>query len=128
MRKERVAVRSAGTKGLGVFATSPFDAGEVIEIAPVIVEAEEKIDDGAMLDAYVYVWTEGTCAVALGYGSIFNHSYDPNALFTTDIAQRTITFTARRPIAEGEEITINYNGDPTCRDPMDFDDADAPAR
>ena len=120
MRKERVAVRDAGEKGLGVFATSRIEAGEVIEICHVIVEEERNIADGATLDRYVYEWTPGTCAVALGYGSIFNHSYDPNSVFTVDTAKRTVTFVARRTIEEGQEITINYNGDPTSRDPVDF--------
>jgi SET domain-containing protein len=120
MRKERVAVGSAGDKGLGVFATSRIETGEVIEVCHVVVEAEKNIADGANLDRYVYEWTPGNCAVALGYGSIFNHSYDPNAVFVTDKAKGTITFTARRPIDEGQEITINYNGDPASKEPVDF--------
>jgi SET domain-containing protein len=120
MRKERVAVASAGDKGLGVFATSRIEAGEIIEVCHVVVESERHIADGANLDRYVYQWGDGTCAIALGYGSLFNHSYEPNATFTTDVAKGTITFTARRAITEGEEITINYNGDPASVEPVDF--------
>jgi SET domain-containing protein len=120
MRRDRVAVKSAGIKGLGVFATCHIDDGDVIEVCPVVVEAEDKIAEGANLDRYVYAWGEGTCAVALGYGSIFNHSYDANTVFAIDTAKSTITFTARRGIREGEEITINYNGDPVSKDPVDF--------
>jgi hypothetical protein len=118
-----VAVASAGRKGLGVFATSAIEAGEIVEVCQVIVEAERNIADGANLDRYVYAWgepDEGVCAVALGYGSIFNHSFDPNAVFATDVLRGTITFRARRRIGDGEEITINYNGDPACTDPVDF--------
>jgi SET domain-containing protein len=63
---------------------------------------------------YFYQWGEDrrVSALALGFGSLYNHSFDPNAVYEEDIEQRIITFTAREDIAEGEEITINYNGHP----------------
>jgi SET domain-containing protein len=49
--------------------------------------------------------------LALGYGSLYNHSYHPNARYD-DAAGPTKVFTALRDIAAGEEITVNYNGEP----------------
>jgi uncharacterized protein len=55
-------------------------------------------------------------AVVLGYGSLYNHSYKPNAYYR-DRRNRVKEFIALRDIAAGEEITINYNGSP--HDPSD---------
>ena len=42
---------------------------------------------------------------------MYNHSYDPNARYD-DHGRLTKAFTAIRDIAPGEEITVNYNGEP----------------
>lgn len=47
-------------------------------------------------------------AVALGYGSLYNHSPDANARFTPRTSQDDIVFRAVRDIAEGEQIFIDY--------------------
>ena len=49
-------------------------------------------------------------ALALGYGSLYNHSYKPNATYKHGHA--SISYQALRNIPEGEEICINYNWDP----------------
>jgi SET domain-containing protein len=42
-------------------------------------------------------------------GTLYNHSYQPNAQFIRDYPRRLMNFVAVRPITPGEEITINYN-------------------
>ena len=64
--------------------------------------------------------TVALLALALGYGSLYNHSYRPNARYD-DVGQRTKLFTALRAIEPGEEITINYNGDPEDGSPVGFE-------
>ena len=59
-------------------------------------------------------------AVALGYGSLYNHSYQPNARYD-DVGRLTKVFSALRDIEPGEEITVNYNGKPGDRGPVGFD-------
>lgn len=68
-------------------------------------------------DGYVFGWGEGSTALALGYGSLYNHSYAPNAetLETPD----ELVITALRDIAAGDEIFINYMG--TAQDGVWFD-------
>jgi len=52
-------------------------------------------------------------AVALGFGSIYNHSYEPNAIYKKRIRDKVIEFVALRSIRKDEEISVNYNyGDP----------------
>jgi len=52
------------------------------------------------------------CALALGFGSLYNHRVHPNADFVLDLEALTIDIIAISDIPEGEEITINYNGTP----------------
>ncbi|HYE74210.1 MAG TPA: SET domain-containing protein [Blastocatellia bacterium] len=101
-------------KGRGVFAGKSFKAGEVIERAPVIVIPGEqwKHIKKTIIFNYVFCWEENTddTALALGYGSFYNHSYSPNADCDNDLDEQEIIFKAIRNIERGEEITINYNG------------------
>ena len=72
------------------------------------------------LKSYFFQWTEKTVAISLGYGSMYNHSYDPNGTFDFNYRGRTMVYKARRPIAKGEEITINYQGAPDDPTPVWF--------
>jgi SET domain-containing protein len=63
---------------------------------------------------YVFSWGENDeqAAVALGYVSIYNHSYAPNAVYFQAPEYESIEIVALRDIDAGEEIVINYNGEP----------------
>ena len=124
----RIEVRPAGDKGRGVFARRAIRKGEVIERVPLLVLSAEEYNDGpnrSMLAGYVFAWGDGQFALALGYGSIYNHSYRPNAAYEDEEPQAK-RFVALRNIKAGEEVTVNYNGDPTSRVRMWFDTAREP--
>lgn len=106
------------TKGRGVFAKTFIPADTEIERVPLLIMDWNTIDESMLMD-YVYTWTEDTVALALGYGSLYNHSYEPNAKYE-DENPRTKVFTALRDIEKGEEITINYNADPEAKDDVGF--------
>lgn len=113
-------------KGRGVIAMRAFEVGDVIEIAPVLVVQVSDPLDQTELAHYVYNWPTGenAVAVAFGCGSLYNHSYEPNARYDKcpdDGGFGTIRYICIRPIAVGDEIVINYNGDPDDRSPMWFD-------
>jgi len=59
-------------------------------------------------------------AIALGYISIYNHSYSPNAQLEQMLDELMMEIIAIKDIHTGEEITINYNGDPEKQDPLWF--------
>jgi SET domain-containing protein len=107
-----LVVRRIRGKGRGVFARRSFRPGEVIEVCPVIPMTPREANSCAktILDDYYFEWGPGGrgYAVALGYGSLYNHADDPNAVFTNRTRQLQIVVRARKPIAEGEQITINY--------------------
>lgn len=105
----------------GMFAERDFEPGEVIEIAPVLVVPRRQIRNNDVLRNYVFNFDKDNVMVALGYASMFNHSYKPNARYKKDKGSRTLTFTAIKPIKEGQEIFVNYNLDPNKKDPLWFD-------
>jgi len=95
--------------GRGVFATRRFETGEEIERCPMLVADHDRADDlewGA--EGYVFGWGDGRTALALGYGSLYNHRYDSNA--TTLEKGDELVVTATRPIEVGDEVYINYMG------------------
>jgi SET domain-containing protein len=111
--------------GRGIFATREIQKGELIHESPVIItlKDEYKYLKKTVLLEYVFWWREDykECALALGYGSLFNHSYTPNALYKRKLTKGTIDFFAHTVIFAGEEILINYNGDPDDDTPVWFD-------
>jgi hypothetical protein len=71
--------------GTGVFANRRFEQDDVIERCPVLTlsgpDADAVID--TVLGNYVYEWEHGY-ALALGYGSLYNHSHQPSARYEMD--------------------------------------------
>lgn len=118
-----IEVRRAHGKGRGVFARAFIPEGTVIERAPVLVIPAVEIDENpydTIITRYCFQWGHKTVAVALGYGSLYNHSYQPNAYYR-DRRNRVKEFIALRDIEPGEEITINYNGSPHDLADVGFD-------
>jgi len=125
-----IRVGRSGTIGRGVFAVQAFLPGDLIEKAPVLVisPTDWACLEKTVLFSYTYAFSDNggdEMALALGFGSMYNHSYTPNAGYMKRIEDQAIDYVALRPILPGEEITINYNGDPDCRDPLWFPVADA---
>lgn len=112
-------------KGRGVLARAGISCGEVIEIAPVIVFPKEQWEQIAETEFSCFCYFWGTDmedgALALGLGSLYNHSYEPNARYIRHIESQTMEYVAIKDIEEGEEVTINYNGSPDNRSPVWFD-------
>lgn len=120
----QLEVRETPNKGRGVFACAPFAKGAVVEVVPIILIRAEHWHyiEPTVLERYIFNFgPEGEhAAVALGYGSLYNHSFSPNAEYIKVWEEQVIRFVALRDIHEGEEITINYNGTPESQKPMDF--------
>lgn len=105
-------------KGRGVYARRAFAVGEVIEICPTIIYKEW--ENPTPIDDYCFVWQD-KLALLLGYGSLYNHSYTPNAIYERDFEYQAMIFRAIEPIFIEDEITINYNGVPQSQDKLWFD-------
>ncbi len=100
--------------GRGVFAAKDIEAEEVIEVSPVVVTTTEdyRYLRETTLRNYYFMWGDEEpkkVAICLGYGSLFNHSYKPNATYKKRINDQVIEFIALQPIKKDEEISVNYN-------------------
>lgn len=117
-------IKKIAKMGRGVFATKHYLPGDIIEACPVIVlsVADRKKIDQTKLYNYYFSW--GTqlnkAAIALGYGSLYNHSYKPNARYIKMINKNCIQIAALQPIKPGDEIKVNYNGDPKNKNALWF--------
>lgn len=111
----KVEVKYAKGMGLGVFAIRDIKASELIERCPVIQipETEYDIIKHSILKWYVYdASNRGPNAVklCLGYGSIYNHSDDPNVEWN-GVNARYMNFHTMRNIKKGEQLFIDYGDD-----------------
>lgn len=121
---ERICVKKVKGKGRGVFARAAIARGEIIERVPILLVPVDSMVGGMKnptLLRYFFVWDDDHVAVTLGYGSIYNHSYTPNARYLHAKGTQTMVYRALRDIEAGEEITINYNYYPDDRGPVGFE-------
>ena len=118
-QSDLIKVKKIKGKGRGVFARAFISAGTVIEKVPMLVMEREDVY-GTMIEDYVFEWGKTTVALALGYGSLYNHSYAANARYE-DVGKRAKAYIAERDIEKGEEITINYNGSPHDKTRLNFE-------
>ncbi len=117
-----VRVRTTKEKGRGVYARKAIKKGATIEKVPLLFLPMDTFVNGRdnkHLNMYFFLWSEKTVAVSLGFGSLYNHSYEPNARY--EYGKKTLRYLALRDIEKGEEILINYNYLPDSKDPMIFD-------
>ena len=132
-QSDLVEVRRDSSKGLGgrgVFARRQISEGTIIERVPVLLIPRRQVFDesnvplrSCRISWYVYDWDSEEeneyVAVALGYGSIYNHSFKSNAIYRLE-SPDAIEFIVLRQIEADEEITVNYNGDPGDGSPVEL--------
>ncbi len=93
-------------KGRGVYAEELIKKGELIEVCELLfIPREEAIDS---LDPYVFGYNRSHLALALGNGSLYNHTNRPNAICYFEFKEKHLVFEAKKEIQPGEEIFINY--------------------
>ncbi|HSD98605.1 MAG TPA: SET domain-containing protein-lysine N-methyltransferase [Patescibacteria group bacterium] len=96
----------------GVFAKKKIKQGEVIEICPIIAISADDTTEIQEQSLVTYMFYYGDkkekSLIALGYGSLYNHLDTPNASYSINSHEETITFTALTDIKKDEEIAVNY--------------------
>lgn len=99
--------------GRGLYATRKIRRGEVVERSPVIPIPYHIKLDGTPIDVYLFEWRRDDRALALGLGSLFNHSGKRSNITYNPVHQTNeIIFVATRDIRRGEQLFINYGYDP----------------
>lgn len=101
--QNKLIVKKSSLHGYGVFAGKRIRKNEIIEECYMILTKGK--DKG--LEDYYFDAT-GKDGVLLGFGSIYNHSEDPNADYRIYTKKRLAVIKAERTIAKGEEIFITY--------------------
>jgi SET domain-containing protein len=108
----KIFVKNSPIHGLGVFAKEPIKNGELIEKCPVLTLPIYKDESSDLLIHYRFNWPQGNeweeQVVALGYGSLYNHSEDANAFWISSSDEKCFEFYAIKDIEEGEEIFVWY--------------------
>lgn len=117
-------IASSEGRGRGVYTREAIPRDTVIELSPVLVLSgeERRLLDQTLLHDYIFEWGElkDRCCVALGYVSLYNHRSPSNCEYFMDYEADTIFVKTVTPIPAGEELTINYNGQPENKDPVWF--------
>lgn len=100
--------------GLGAFATRDIQAGEVLEMVPTVPAEKYNIFTNRLLDyAYSPPFTTKMVALHLGFGMVYNHREEPNAVHrivkssNSDYPLAEV-WTAASFIPEGAEVFHNY--------------------
>jgi SET domain-containing protein len=105
-----LAIQDCGLKGRGIVTRRPIPSRTIIDISPILLFPTEEYNQHGQftqLDHYTYRW-QGGMALALGLGSMFNHSNKPNVGFQRDFPNKVIRYSTLREIEEGEELCISY--------------------
>lgn len=114
------------SKGRGLFTADSLPEDVLIETSPVLVmDAAARLHlDQTDLHDYIFEWQpedQNLCCMALGYLSVYNHSYTSNCEYFMDYPSNTMSIKTVRAIAANEELTINYNGDWNDAKPVWFE-------
>lgn len=101
--QNKLCVKKSSTHGYGVFAEKTIKKGEIIEECYALLTK----GDDTFLEDY-YFDANGKYALLTGFGSIYNHSDEPNADYVISKKNKLATIKADRTIRKGEEIFVSY--------------------
>lgn len=128
-------VMNRGKGGRAVIARRDIAEGELIERVPVLMIPRTQVfgpheiaGRAARISWYVFEWLPTKrpyVALSLGYGSIYNHSDDPNAAYDMEPPD-VMLFTAIKSIKAGEEVLISYAGTAGVMKELGFEAEKAP--
>ena len=127
MYNPKIYVDKSPVHGWGVFAKEDIMEGEVFEECPVLTLPIEKGEVTSLLIDYRFNWPQ--CVeyqeqvIALGNGSLYNHSENANAYWISNLENKTFQFISHREIKKGEEIftwygDVNYWNDGRTHTPV----------
>lgn len=115
LASDKVYISKSGiiNAGRGVYARRDIKKGEIIERCPIIEVPKNDTSNlkESILVTYFFYFGKNKerITVALGFGSIYNHSYKPNATYKIKQKEKVIDFIALDDINKNDEITFNYN-------------------
>ncbi len=106
IKKQRppdVYIARSRIHGRGVFAARDFKAGEVVEACPFVFTGKASGEIHNMVYDF-----QGHSVLALGFGTLYNHSSNNNLTYVLDPETHCIVFSTKRPIKAHEELFSHY--------------------
>jgi len=97
--------------GNGVFTNKSIKNGQNIEICPIIkINNKFLFQQGNILNDYIFndPLNDDNKILVFGYGSIYNHSNDPNVDYYYDNDNNKMIFKAIKDINKDSELFISY--------------------
>lgn len=114
----KIIVGDSRVQGRGVFSLVDIKKGETVERCPLIqMEYRSKYQLDPTIFGYTYArYQEDEASqqhgflmyIATGYGMLYNHQDEPNALWRFNYPELLGDIVAIKDIKSGEEIFINY--------------------
>ena len=112
IRNPKIYVDKSPVHGWGVFAYEEIKEGEVFEECPIFTLPIPKGESSPLLIDYRFNWPQGTeweeQVISWGFGSLYNHSDNPNAYWISDLERKIFKFIAVKDISPGQEIFVWY--------------------
>jgi hypothetical protein len=115
---QKIEVRLSPVHGYGVFAKEDIAEGELIEQCRLLkLGFRAKYNNDPVLKDYVWAGEQssseskehGACQyIALGFGSVYNHSDHPNTIQKFNFRTEVMKVKAGRIILKDEEIFVSY--------------------
>jgi len=106
--------------GRGVYARRDIKKGEIIERCPIIEVPKHDVSNlkESILVTYFFYFgrSKERLAIALGFGSMYNHAYKPNTTYKINQREMIIDFIALDDIKQDSEITFNYSNGSDTKD------------
>ncbi len=119
---DKIEVKDSPGMDRGVFAKEDIKKGVIVEVAPILIlQFEDFVETRWNLLFEYYFWLDECVVLALGYGSLYNHSMKPNVSYKIDLKKRLITFKSVNEIKKGEELYFNYKGSSSSKAPLWFE-------
>lgn len=115
----KIQIKKSPVHNYGIFANEDIQEGELIEEVRLLrLGWRAKYNGDPVIKDYV--WTNNNCMckdcqihgphqyIALGYGSIYNHSDNQNTIVNLDFKNEIMTIKAKTIIPKDSEIFVNY--------------------
>ncbi len=114
--KTALYIKVVAGKGRAVFSTEAIPASALIEECPLCIipgNDNHLLSQTTLVDYFFHFEKEkNELAIALGFGSLYNHAVHPNAAYEIDQKDRCMRIFALADIPAGTEICFNYSGEP----------------
>lgn len=107
----KLEVKNTQRYGRGVFAIKKIKQGSLVLTNHVVVldKADSNLIERSELRHYVFNWGHGCSALALGIGSLINHSKKHANIEAFIVKEnQEINFYTTKDIKAGEQLFLNY--------------------